>query len=236
MNEKSEKLKGEFVFEGAQLSLENAENHFEAGEILAGKDKFGLATSHIILAAEECAKSIMLFVKYNEADNKKSDAPIDSKKIAKIFDEYDFNKLFYSHKPKQNLALLISIFGQIIAELSPWPISVINEIIFGEGKISQEDEDKIIEKRNKQEKRIKDWKHHSIIPDLGLKKNSDWWKQVNENKNSGLYVGLKNGKWKTPQDFTKEDYQIGHDNVSGMIALLNRYLEAQATIDAYVES
>lgn len=231
--DKLDKQSDEFVFKGAKLSLENAENHFEAGEILAGEDKLGLAVSHIILAAEECAKSILLLAKYYEGDIEQSDIPVDKTKIKEAYEDFDFGTLFYDHTPKQNVAVLISIFGQIMAELSPWPISIIDKILFQNEDLSKSDIEIIIETNEKQLRRIEDWKQTSIIPDLGLKDNSDWWKQVNDHKNNGFYVGFKNKKWMTPKDFTEQDYYIAHDNVSGMIALIDRYLEAQAFIDSY---
>lgn len=224
-------LEGDFVFKGAKISLNNALNHFEAGEILAGKEKFGLATSHIILAGEECAKSMILMVKYNKPRWNSSDVP---DVIKQTLEKYDYQKVFSRHKPKQDLASFFSFMAHFIVETYPIPISVIDDIMFEERELTKEEINEIEQIRDKRISMIKKWRQKGELPDLGLKEISNWWRKANSSKNNGFYVGIENEKWKKPQDFTKEDYDKAYNYVSGIIAFMDRSIELQKEYNSII--
>ncbi|MFH5833192.1 AbiV family abortive infection protein [Halalkalibaculum sp. DA384] len=234
MDDLSEQLKGNFAFEGARLSLDNAINHFEAGELLAGKGKFGLATSHIILAAEECAKAMVLFAKYNLSDHKISDMPAEVRQLMPILEDYDYKKIFYSHTPKQVLASFTSFLGFLLSKLYPIPISLLDKILFEGKELTDEEIEKVERMKEEQIKIIKEWKENGKVPDLGLQEITRWWKESNPRKNNGFYVGIENGKWKKPQDFSEEDYYKAYNYVSGIIAYMDRSIKLQKEYNSIV--
>lgn len=207
----NEKLQREVAFKGSKLSLENAKNHFEAGDILAEKGKYGLATSHVILSAEEIAKSFFLLGRYWMPD----------------YEDYNYKKLFYDHKPKQFIASLASFFGLMLEKGNPFPFPI-GDILFNElPDLNEEEIEHLVDTKQDRAQKAIGWLKAQLKPGSETEQVSNWWEEVNNRKNAGFYVNFEKEQWTTPNLFTKEDYKRAYNYVSGMIEFMDKMLEIQ---------
>jgi AbiV family abortive infection protein len=46
--------------------------------------------------------------------------------------------------------------------------------------------------------------------------SEEWWKNANERKNDGFYVGFELNNWKYPQQITKQEYEISKNMTRGI--------------------
>lgn len=93
--------KASFI-KGGKLCLKNAQNHFEAAELLGEEKKFGLGNSHLVLAAEEASKAYILLARSIIGNKEKK----------------SFKELFRYHKPKQEMSQGLSVL--LIMQETMW--------------------------------------------------------------------------------------------------------------------
>lgn len=173
---------------GFHLTYENARRLFDAAEALEHKKEFAIASSLLVLAAEEGAKAYTSLSQYLYPEK-----PIK-----------DFDKSFSDHKHKleaiRNFRGLLNIV-KIFSDLYYTPIakSIINP-------------EKDLEKAREEsfQNLFSALKSEAESDNSEIAKENIWWKHAKELKEKGFYVSLnkKNGQWKSPSSIKKQSYII----------------------------
>lgn len=186
--------------QGYTLALENTLAHFQAAELIAEKNNYGIANSHLILASEEAIKAYMCYSKFYEPEM-----------LIK-----DFEKYFRNHKSKHNAIKDLSFFKNFMFEI----MKVITKPMKQLAKEKNWDfnDEEFLAKRKEGVQNLIKWL--GTIPDIDH--NEQWWNEANTNKNKGFYVDVINNsnKWQFPNQITKEDYEKSHKIVSEIIELV----------------
>jgi len=191
--------------EGFDLAINNANDHFNAAELIAKDISYGIANSHLILAAEEAVKAYMIFVRAYEPEREIT----------------NYDKFFGDHKHKHKALAEIS-FSMILFQQS---IDIISKPLL-EYMASEEDDDTddidgFIKARNKGFDDLITWL--KTMPKI--ENNKQWWNDANKDKNDGFYVGNVDSKWRTPKNVTLKDYQKSHKIVKEILEAINRLKE-----------
>lgn len=207
------------IFEGSKMALGNAKDHFKAGEILSENNLYGLAIAHVILAAEEVSKSIVIYLKYNDS------------KIEQSLDWYDFDKIFHNHEPKQVIATILSFFGQLFSISNPYPFPLMDIFSLDEKEFSEKEIQIMHEKHDERMEKSIETLKAQLEPNSHSERVAKWWDTVNDRKNASLYVNLNKGQWETPQDNTLHEYQTACEYVSGLIDFFDKMVEIQEELN-----
>jgi len=190
---------------GYKLTIENAFNHLEVAYSIESIS-LGIASSHLILAAEEAVKAFLLFQLGFDKDFHK--------------EAQDFDKYFSNHKFKHKIIRDIELLGNLMAtsqEIRLKPFEGIEP-----GTVSAE---YLQEKNNEGVQNLIKWLNNLNNGTEELDINEDWWKQADSNKNRGLYVNLlkKSGNWDGPflvkESFYQKSKKIVTLFISKVVAL-----------------
>jgi AbiV family abortive infection protein len=177
----------------------NAFNHYEGSRTIADKKLFGIANSLMILCSEELVKSLTFIFKYNEMD-----LPDNIK------------SLFTDHAPKHN----------IIRELYPLCLAYVElvslDFVVKEYHFYRTNNDPIPSEVDI-EKRLTEIQEKRYVKEE-VKKINKWWNKANEQKNKGLYVSYKNGKWESPNDITEIDYKITNGYIDNIFFVVEMFI------------
>lgn len=175
-------------YEGFELAVANAKNHVAIAELIVkNKLGYGVAASHLILAAEEAIKAWLTFFKYFDPDIKVK----------------DYDKLFKDHGIKHERIINVERYRAFILKLVKFTQAALKQI---ENKPPAEEE---------AEGAVMGFfmDFFQLLIDIGegntqLEYNKEWWAQANTNRNNGFYVGLNEGnaKWHNPGSVKKSDY------------------------------
>jgi AbiV family abortive infection protein len=181
----------ETLLTGAKLSYKNAQGLVDCADASAQRLFYGPANSLLILAGEECIKSIVLLAL---AFNVETPLRID--------------KIFRYHGTKHDIALEIE---PVIKKLSVFANMV--HLIFS-GKSTSRDKafqlvfslflDAVIAKLKPKD-------------NPGI---SDFWRTANDRKNAGLYVDATSAGWHTPQQIEKKEYDATLSQVNVFLDLI----------------
>lgn len=185
---------------GYELALKNSTNHFEAAELIAKNISFGIANSHLVLAAEEAVKAIQLLIIHYYPESKSE----------------DLNKMFSNHKYKHETIRSAEAFGFLIEGLMKHICDPILSLLQLNDKPSTY---QIKKSRRAGIDSSIEWMKRLVE---GVEKsdfNDDWWKQADYNKNKGFYVNInnKNSKWETPEQISEKFYQKSNKIVASFI-------------------
>ena len=176
-----------FYTEGFKLALDNSFRLKKIADLSFAEGEYGIACSLNVLAAEEAVKASFILIKHHNPD-----AEIDN-----------FEAIFTKHIIKHN-----HLKG----------IALIREIQFKRDKKLLEEFDKLfLVPDNIEEKVLSNFSPYFEIKErvkqfeetnISYKEIELWLDRANNDKNNGFYVDLKNGKWTTPNSFTKERYLL----------------------------
>lgn len=189
-------LSKEELFKGVSYSNNSAANHLKAAQLLATNNIFGIANSHLILAAEEGVKAAFFHIRIITFSKKTG---------IKMFSEERIKNIFSNHKAKHAFVKAnYSFFSEILK-------TIINKVYT------------FVEKsqiKNKQEElnTIK-----TVLNFVSKDNNADWWDHADNMKNSGFYVNYKN-KWLLPSDISKKEYLKSYPIV-GQLLVVTQLLE-----------
>lgn len=172
--------------------FENEVQHFEVAKLLAQKNLYGFAISHLILGLEELIKYQVIMTK--SVNDFSFDDVIDPKKRKSVFKD---------HLTKHEL---IKEFQESISE--NFANKFFNTILL---KASGQDVNDVHSEVNKN--RFKVWGAFFAIagsdmniPELEKADFFSWLKEANNTKNKGLYVNWENNKIETPIEITEEEF------------------------------
>jgi AbiV family abortive infection protein len=171
---------------GARLALENAERHLRCAEILASKDEFGPAISHVVLAGEEAVKGSHLA----------------SCGLYMLGDEFGFSKILHRHGAKHEVAAVIGIMSWVSAEL----LRRIPEILSQHADPTSEEYTSASKNMFSEVGKMGSNFASGRPPDNPLNTAINFWKRANDMKNAGLYVDYINGSWRSPSNIGQEEF------------------------------
>lgn len=169
---------------GFEYAFNNTKAHFNAAELLASNINYGLANSHLILAAEEAVKAYIIFTKHYDSE----------------LEIPDFNKYFENHKHKHNTIRDMTFFFSLLMQMSMISIKPTLRLLKKNKKNISEKELK--EKFEKGIDNLIDYLNS--VPKID--NNEQWWNEANNNKNRGFYVNIINNSWQSPNQITEQDY------------------------------
>lgn len=169
--------------EGYKLILTHAVDLMKSADILAGKKKYGIANSIMIIAAEELIKSYFTIMMYLDPDS--------------ITNEFEYSFKFHKFK-------LESIKG-----MKEWGdyFKIIGVQLYGpllslpKGTSAAEIEKVKNASFNRTIKSLKSKKRKKRI-----KTENEWWVNAQSKKEMGMYVNKKDMQWKIPREIKKPDY------------------------------
>ena len=172
--------------------FDNGVKHIECAKLLANKEMFGFAVSHLILAIEELIKYQVVMTK--SVNNYPFDDVMDPQKRKSIFSD---------HLTKHEL---LKEFQESISD--DFADKFFKTVIADSKGIILEDDPTISKNR------FKAWGFFFNI--AGSKMNIpkeqrssffEWLKKANGTKNNGLYVNWKNEILETPDNFSIDEYE-----------------------------
>lgn len=185
---------------GGSLCLENAKDHFQCAETIAMNNLFGIASSHLVLAAEEASKAYILLVR-SIMGNKEQES---------------FKELFRSHELKQGtssaLSVLMLLFGTLRENIFDWQFEYSKEDLDNDTKLAE-----FRKRRDNAVNQHMDWLKKQLNEDSMIGRLSAWWKRANNLKNSGFYVDLVNSKWLSPKDISKDKFYESKEHIKYLI-------------------
>lgn len=201
------KLKKEELIKGYRLCSENSQKHYNAAIHLAQNNFYGIANSHLILAAEEAVKGFLFLIRCFVND-----------------EDWEVEEIFKDHANKHRVAREAYIsWKHLLDSLSDSMQTLFQNI----GKLFGQDKDTIyrvstqIVSDNLKRRMDNDNKEE-------LKKEKKWWNKANQKKNRGFYVDYQNKKWKLPEDISQSEYLESKQIVEKMIfpfTLFNQFSE-----------
>lgn len=185
--------------EGGEECFDNALIHFDAAKLLSEKEMYGLACSHLVLAAEESSKAYILYIKT----------------VTEISLLEDLKKFFRNHKDKQDLLLTFSVLSNILEktleEVFEWQLEY-DEKQLTEVELAQlckEQEVRVKKTMARMEEHFGDGSETDMLV--------KWWQQANNLKNSGFYVDINNSTWKSPKNLSKRQFRKSHNIVKTIL-------------------
>lgn len=177
--------------EGFYHTLENANSMFEDAQILAEKEKYGIAASILILASEEAIKAVALARSFT---------------LERI-NENDISALFKFHDIKLGQIKDFMSVSEVLKEFGTRLNYLKNSQIKGD-EIDIEFIDNWFnnELNNRKGK---------------LRKLLNWWKSANFQKLNGFYVDWNNNQWTLPQKVQRKTYLEVFNNTEKFIQTAN---------------
>jgi len=191
---------------GSRLALENADRHLRCGEALALSREFGMATSHMVLAAEEALKAGVLAMLGEGIE-------LPLRMLAAILTQ---------HKPRQTVGALLAL-GQFF--LATWSdmISSLDQKHPDSSTLEYIEDRRIAVANLVQElNRAADASPgESRIIDV-----LDWWAQSNHLKQRGFYVDIKDGEWSGPYSLSEFEFNTARDIAREVVESTHRAMSA----------
>lgn len=178
---------------GFELAIENAKALQLVADKSAIEEKYGIACSLNILAAEELVKAQMLLI--NE------EFP-----FMKI---EDFKEIFKEHKAKHNyLKIFASVYDRESKLIQKDHNELFKPVLEFVDNISDDVKVKVPEAIKQIEEYNKFIQKFSIS-EIEFETISKWLENANNEKNEGFYLeyDFKNEKWKSPNNFSKKRYE-----------------------------
>lgn len=190
---------------GGNECLKSALNHLEAAKLLSEKEMFGLACSHLVLAAEEASKAYILLARVIMGNKKKK----------------NFKDYFTKHKVKQDFLQGFSVFVKLID-------TMYQDLFKWQFELEPDDlTDEELERVNtEQEERVKnhiEWLKAQMEDKSDLDNLSTWWQHANQLKNTGFYVDYNNANWQSPQEITSTEYDESFEIVNIILDKVNAF-------------
>jgi len=178
----------EFYLEGAKLANRNALAHFRAAKYLAAHVNYGIANSHLILAAEEAIKAFVLCRKYA------GDKITDDK----------FKPFFLNHTYKHGFLKRSLRKIDPMHKISTALISAMST----DKALERLEKEKGIRMTKREFLKLARKRFNLIDGEKEHKEIADWLDNANDMKNSGFYVGLprRANKWLLPNAVTEEQF------------------------------
>lgn len=171
--------------EGYRFMIEHAQSLIKSAELLADNKLFGLATSVMIIAAEETVKAYFTFGKYADPDSVTED---------------EFENSFKYHSFKFKNIKGMKEWGEyfkVLFEEFYMPILLLSE---GTSKAKTKKIRQVA--FNKAIERLKDSTRKENV-----NKEKEWWNRAQTIKETGLYVNKTATGWILPSKIAEKDYK-----------------------------
>lgn len=180
---------------GFKYTFENAERLYTSAELLAAQKHFSVATSLMVLCAEEAIKAFVIF----------------SQAVWPDMFATQFKKYFEDHKTKLETIRGVRGMASLLQKM--------NELYYGpmlENIESEKEPVKVVKKRSL-DNLIAALEKETATKKTEMKLESAWWRQAKTLKEEGLYVGFKNGKWLPTTSVNSRSWKAAHKYVSKLM-------------------
>lgn len=209
MNNVFANFSGADYINGACLTIENAERHLKTSKIISDEKLYGIAISHLILAAEEYIKSFILLC-LNGDENFIND----TEKI----------ELFKNHKFKhRHIALFLKSISDTATQ--KFDDELFDRFVNNKAPESNYSLNGFYINRVFQFINLSDEK---------LKLLEKWLIKANDLKNNGFYLGVDED-WKSPETFTDADYQEAFELVNYLKNSIKPLFEMPLTDEQFID-
>lgn len=175
------------IARGALLTLANARRHLKAADVLGEQRLYGVGLSHVVLASEELAKSLILTLITMGVD-----VPKDVQ-----------HQMLRQHGPRHSVTFGL-LFSQAIRK------SALNALM-GSFRFKTGSLEKRLEKRLEREVKLIQSRRS---PHFGF---LEWIANANDQKNGGFYVDFDGDEWKDPGTVTKKNFAYGYTIVKDLL-------------------
>lgn len=202
-----------FYDKGYLLTLKNAETLLKNSELIAENGDFGLACSLNILSAEEAVKTIYILLKKFDYLNEIQD---------------DYNQIFISHKFKhQQIKEMMTVYDIHILRLDE---------LFKSYNLTQYKTIVLPDEKNQFKNLIEIQKtiEEYFSDEITIDKIISWLNNANTDKNNGLYVGYKNKKWNSPENFKEEKFIQENKYTKKIINMTKQFEYIQEQVKVYI--
>jgi AbiV family abortive infection protein len=178
-NEKYNSLTKEELKEGFELCYESALNHFNVVKSAEEKEIYSIAVSHLVLCAEESIKAIIIAQRILRPE---WEINVDFVDLPKVFKKHETK-----HKELKKVhTVVIDVIEKFYKDFYNLPKAPAIE--------DKDDELFNIKKKIDIIEKLKQFNYLDLLD------------KANQYKNKGFYVDYNNG-WKSPNEFTVEDYE-----------------------------
>lgn len=207
--------------DGCQLALENAVRHLRCGEALALSQEYGIATSHMVLAAEEALKSIVLAMLGDGID-------LPPSAVASILTQ---------HKPRLIVGALLTLMQFLTTSWVNLITSLNQEHPDSTAPEYAEARRAAVANLVAELNRVADASQgEAHIIDV-----MDWWAGSNLLKQRGFYMDLEDGNWVGPFSLTESDFRAAFEIASEIVGITQRSIsialdEHQDSREEFVQS
>jgi AbiV family abortive infection protein len=192
------------AWEGLRLALENSHRHLICAEALAGIGQCSVATSHLVLAAEETVKGAVFWAIAMEA-------PVPEREVRNLLSNHTIR-----HELADQMILMNLVFGGFIEALMPFhPSNFTSDTEFRKARMAAA----------KRHFEALAERFTSNAPDDVLLRGREWWPVAPQLKNQGFYVDYAAGRWASPNDLTVAQYELAHQIVVDLLGPMRNGLE-----------
>ena len=217
-----QQLTDDQIWEGAQLSIDNSEQIYQAAVQIAERGNYGAASSLMILSTEESAKFFGLI----------------SKGIADLDDRDDLKKYFTNHQYKHSSALVFFTILRIMDEVKAEVDSIDSALVFFtilrimdevKAEVDSIENDPDIPSVRYAEELFKHFMRKIKIQGEERKDYFsnlvEWKKTADSVKKKGFYVDWLGGSWHSPKDISQQQYQAVEEKAKYMLRMMKHISE-----------
>jgi AbiV family abortive infection protein len=186
--------------DGFRLALENANRLFTAAETLERENELPIASSLLVLAAEEGIKAVAILMQYFFPGN----------------DIKGFKKSFEDHTYKLETIRGVVAFSKITQMM----VDLFYVPVYESLEKSEEERARV---NDQAFQNLLNWfKEQAGSKSNDLLKQSKWWKSSKNIKEAGFYVGIdeKKKRWIKPTA-SKQSYRKTKEYVAGFLSQIN---------------
>jgi AbiV family abortive infection protein len=192
------------AWEGLRLALENAQRHLLCADALAGIAQHSVATSHLVLAAEETVKGAVFWAIAMKA-------PLPEREIRELLSNHNVR-----HELADGIIVIDLVFGGLVNALTPFhPSDFSSDAEFREARMAAV----------KRHCEALTERFTSNASDDVLLRGREWWPVASQLKNRGFYVDYVAGQWTSPSDLTMAEYELARQIVIDLLGPLRTGLE-----------
>jgi AbiV family abortive infection protein len=203
-----------FYKKGYELALDNAKRLSIVADKAYLEFAFGIACSLNILSAEEALKASFLIIKHHNPNGKIN----------------EFDKIFYKHNIKhEQLIDYVNFQTKLQVDISKY-LKFYSPLVETLSSIKDSLPAHKVKEIKSVEENIAMLKRHSSF-DLNLTGIIEWLKNANTNKNRGFYVDKVNNAWLTPEDISREKYEIEKEFTKALISYVESITQLYSMLD-----
>ncbi|MEZ4720664.1 MAG: AbiV family abortive infection protein [Flavobacteriales bacterium] len=189
-----------YFMQGFRHSIINARNQFEHALQIAESEHYGLASSILVISAEESMKAYAIL----------------SRALFPFIEFENYNKVFRDHKFKiesiRGLVAMDALFQAAMIHIQEPKIKALETDSSNMSAIRKQGIDNMVK-----------WLDDDIQGRSDFDTELIWWKKAQSLKERGFYVSDKSATWVTPDSVTKAEFDQTKEYVSRILKRTERF-------------